>query len=47
MRSRRVHGILNGTCNFILTEMLSTGRAFDDVLKEAQDLGYAEADPGF
>lgn len=43
----RVHGILNGTCNFILTEMLSTGRAFDDVLKEAQDLGYAEADPGF
>ena len=43
----RVYGILNGTCNFILTEMLSTGRAFDDVLKEAQDLGYAEADPGF
>lgn len=43
----RVHGILNGTCNFILTEMLSTGRAFDDVLKEAQELGYAEADPGF
>ena len=43
----RVYGILNGTCNFILTEMLSTGRAFNDVLKEAQDFGYAEADPGF
>lgn len=43
----RVYGILNGTCNFILTEMFSTGRAFDDVLKEAQDLGYAEADPDF
>jgi homoserine dehydrogenase len=38
-------GILNGTCNFILTQMESTGRAFPDVLAEAQELGYAEADP--
>ncbi|MDI1227302.1 MAG: homoserine dehydrogenase [bacterium] len=42
-----VFGILNGTCNFILSEMTRTGRAFDDVLKEAQDKGYAEADPSF
>lgn len=42
-----VHGILNGTCNFILSDMETTGRAFEDVLKEAQDLGYAEADPTF
>jgi homoserine dehydrogenase len=42
-----IYGILNGTCNFILTTMRETGRAFDDVLKEAQDLGYAEADPAF
>jgi len=42
---RSVAGILNGTCNFILTEMQSTGRAFADVLAEAQRLGYAEADP--
>lgn len=42
-----VHGILNGTSNFILTKMRETGRDFDDVLKEAQDLGYAEADPTF
>ena len=40
-----VHGILNGTCNYILTTMRETGREFDDVLTEAQDLGYAEADP--
>lgn len=44
---RAVYGILNGTCNFILSEMSATGRAFGDVLKEAQDKGYAEADPGF
>jgi homoserine dehydrogenase len=44
---RRVYGILNGTCNFILTKMENEGRAFGDVLKEAQDLGYAEADPTF
>jgi len=40
-----VKGILNGTCNYILTEMEASGRAFADVLKEAQEKGYAEADP--
>ena len=40
-------GIINGTGNFILTEMEEGGRAFDDVLAEAQQLGYAEADPTF
>lgn len=40
-------GIINGTGNFILTEMRDKGRAFADVLTEAQDLGYAEADPTF
>ena len=40
-----VRGILNGTCNFILTQMEATGRSFDEVLAEAQRLGYAEADP--
>ncbi len=44
---KRVHGILNGTCNYILTEMRETGRDFGDVLNEAQRLGYAEADPSF
>ncbi len=44
---RRVAGILNGTCNYILTTMRASGRSFADVLKEAQDLGYAEADPSF
>jgi homoserine dehydrogenase len=43
----KVQGILNGTCNYILTAMTNEGRAFDDVLKEAQELGYAEADPSF
>ncbi|CAN5372817.1 homoserine dehydrogenase [soil metagenome] len=43
----RVYGILNGTCNYILTTMEKEGRGFDEVLKEAQDLGYAEADPSF
>ena len=42
-----VAGIINGTGNFILTEMSSKGRAFYDVLSEAQALGYAEADPTF
>lgn len=46
-RISRVHGILNGTCNYILTTMRETGRGFDDVLAEAQKLGYAEADPSF
>lgn len=40
-----VRGILNGTCNYILTQMEATGRSFADVLKDAQALGYAEADP--
>ncbi|MEW6728521.1 MAG: homoserine dehydrogenase [Pseudomonadota bacterium] len=40
-------GIINGTGNFILTEMRDKGREFDDVLAEAQRLGYAEADPTF
>ncbi len=40
-------GIINGTSNFILSEMRDKGAAFDDVLKQAQDLGYAEADPTF
>lgn len=44
-RMTRVYGILNGTCNYILTEMTQTGRAFEEVLAEAQALGYAEADP--
>jgi homoserine dehydrogenase len=43
----RVYGILNGTCNFILSTMEDTGRDFGDVLAEAQRLGYAEADPTF
>jgi homoserine dehydrogenase len=42
-----LYGILNGTCNYILTTMRETGRDFADVLAEAQKLGYAEADPGF
>jgi len=43
----RVYGILNGTCNYILTRMEQEGRSFADVLKEAQAQGYAEADPTF
>lgn len=46
-RISSIHGILNGTCNYILTTMRETGRDFDDVLSEAQELGYAEADPTF
>ncbi len=42
-----VYGILNGTCNFILTKMENEGSDYADVLKEAQALGYAEADPSF
>ena len=42
-----VAGIINGTGNFILTDMKEKGRDFDDVLKEAQALGYAEEDPTF
>jgi homoserine dehydrogenase len=43
----RIYGILNGTCNFILSTMEDTGRDFADVLAEAQAKGYAEADPTF
>ena len=43
----RVYGILNGTCNYILSTMEDTGRDFGDVLSEAQRMGYAEADPTF
>ncbi len=46
-RIQWIAGIINGTSNFILSEMRSKGLAFDDVLKEAQRLGYAEADPTF
>jgi homoserine dehydrogenase len=41
----RIDGILNGTTNFIFTQMIDEGATFEDVLKEAQDLGYAEKDP--
>jgi homoserine dehydrogenase len=43
----KVYGILNGTCNYILSEMEATGADFDVVLAEAQRLGFAEADPAF
>jgi homoserine dehydrogenase len=46
-RLSRVYGILNGTTNYILTTMRETGRDFAEVLAEAQQLGYAEADPSF
>ena len=46
-RISRISGILNGTCNYILSTMETTGRDFDDVLNEAQEFGYAEADPSF
>ncbi len=46
-RIERVYGILNGTCNYILTTMEKHGSDFGAVLKDAQDLGYAEADPSF
>ena len=44
---QRIYGILNGTCNYILTTMRESGREFQEVLAEAQKLGYAEADPSF
>lgn len=46
-RISRVAGILNGTCNYILTVMRERGREFAEVLADAQKLGYAEADPAF
>ncbi len=42
-----IKGILNGTCNYMLTKMIEEGVSFEEVLKEAQELGYAEADPTF
>ena len=41
----KIAGVLNGTCNFILTKMEATGASFESALKEAQELGFAEADP--
>ncbi len=46
-RIEALYGILNGTCNYMMTAMRETGRDFDVILKEAQEMGYAEADPGF
>lgn len=43
----RVYGIMNGTCNYILTRMWEEGISFEACLKDAQRLGYAEADPTF
>ena len=42
-----IKGIMNGTCNYMLTKMINDGAQYDEILKEAQDLGYAEADPEF
>jgi homoserine dehydrogenase len=42
---RSIHGIINGTCNYILTRMSQAGLAYEDALREAQEKGYAEADP--
>ena len=44
---KSIYGIVNGTCNYILTLMTNAGRKFEEVLKEAQAKGYAEADPTF
>ena len=46
-RITKISGILNGTCNYILSSMRDTGRDFAEALREAQELGYAEADPSF
>jgi homoserine dehydrogenase len=46
-RIQSIYGIINGTTNYVLTEMEKTGEAFEVVLKRAQELGYAEADPTF
>jgi len=46
-RFNSIVGIMNGTCNFILTQMTDEGKPFDVVLQEAQELGFAEADPTF
>ena len=42
-----IMGIMNGTCNYMMTKMTDEGVAYDDILKESQELGYAEADPSF
>ena len=42
-----IMGIMNGTCNYMMTKMTDEGVAYDDILKESQELGYAEADPTF
>lgn len=42
-----IMGIMNGTCNYMMTKMTNEGVSYDAILKEAQDLGYAEADPSF
>ena len=42
-----IQGIMNGTTNYMLTKMINEGAQYDEILKEAQDLGYAEADPTF
>jgi homoserine dehydrogenase len=44
---KSIQGIMNGTCNYMLTRMINDGVNYIDILKEAQDLGYAEADPTF
>ncbi len=44
---KSLKGILNGTCNYMLTEMINNGTPYDVILKESQELGYAEADPTF
>ncbi len=44
---KKIYGILNGTSNYILTKMLKTNEKFNKILKEAQNLGYAEAEPSF
>ena len=46
-RLGKIYGILNGTCNYILSVMRETGQEFEDILADAQRLGYAEADPSF
>ena len=46
-RIGKIYGILNGTCNYILSIMRETGQEFEDILADAQRLGYAEADPSF
>ena len=44
---KSIQGIMNGTCNYMLTRMINDGVDYDEILKEAQELGYAEADPTF